>query len=206
MSEQINNEAQDDVGVNETRQRILDATFKIFVEHGYKGATTRRIAQEADVNEVTIFRHFGNKLNLVEAMLDNVFDSGDIEQVIKEELTGDLRADLHRLMEHFIGGMRKNWETMNVLIYEIHRIPELTEVMHRKLHIRESHILAYFKSQVERGVLRDDIDPEIIFYSFRGATYAYGRYARSRDTEINDNDMEQTITELIDILLNGFMR
>lgn len=204
MSDQINDEAQDDVGGNETRQRILDATFKIFVEHGYKGATTRRIAQEADVNEVTIFRHFGNKLNLVEAMLDNVFDSGDIEQVIKDDLTGDIRADLHCLMEHFIGGMRKNWETINVLMYEIHRIPELTEVMHRKLHLRESHILAYFKSQVERGVLRDDIDPEIIFYSFRGATYAYGRYARSQDNPIDD--VEKTVSQLIEILLNGFLK
>jgi AcrR family transcriptional regulator len=41
-----------------TRKRILVAAQKVFSRDGFQGATTREIAREAGVNEVTIFRHF----------------------------------------------------------------------------------------------------------------------------------------------------
>jgi AcrR family transcriptional regulator len=47
------------------RCRILDAARKVFGEYGFRGATTRRIAQEAGVNEVTLFRTFGSKAALI---------------------------------------------------------------------------------------------------------------------------------------------
>lgn len=48
------------------RQRILHAAARVYAQHGWRGATTRRIADEAGVNEVTIFRQFGSK----DALLD----------------------------------------------------------------------------------------------------------------------------------------
>jgi AcrR family transcriptional regulator len=51
------------------RDRILDAAQKVYAQHGFRGATTRLIAIEADVNEVTIFRTFGSKAALFEALV-----------------------------------------------------------------------------------------------------------------------------------------
>src|SRR5215217_8301354 len=51
------------------RDRILEAAKKIYAQHGFRGATTRLIAIEADVNEVTIFRTFGSKAALFEALM-----------------------------------------------------------------------------------------------------------------------------------------
>ena len=48
-----------------TRDQILDAAARLYGEHGFRGTTTRRIAQEADVNEVTLFRLFGSKTALL---------------------------------------------------------------------------------------------------------------------------------------------
>ena len=45
--------------------RILAAAVRVFEECGSRGATTRRIAEEAGVNEVTLFRHFGSKEKLL---------------------------------------------------------------------------------------------------------------------------------------------
>ncbi|MEP6834999.1 MAG: helix-turn-helix domain-containing protein [Gemmatimonas sp.] len=59
-----------DVDVTGSRQRILAAALRIYGEHGFSGSTTRRIASEARVNEVTIFRQFGSKAALMaEAVL-----------------------------------------------------------------------------------------------------------------------------------------
>ncbi len=56
---------------NTTEQRLLDATLKLISEKGYLGSTTREIAQEAGVTELTLFRHFGTKEKLFEALLRN---------------------------------------------------------------------------------------------------------------------------------------
>ena len=49
----------------ELRERILDAAAKLYSETGFRGATTRRIAERAGVNEITLFRHFGSKTRLL---------------------------------------------------------------------------------------------------------------------------------------------
>ena len=48
-----------------TRQSLLDVTAKLYAEHGWLGTTTRRIAEAAGVNEVTLFRQFGSKEGLL---------------------------------------------------------------------------------------------------------------------------------------------
>ena len=47
------------------RQKILKAATELYAETGFRGATTRQIAQLAGVNEVTLFRHFGSKTALL---------------------------------------------------------------------------------------------------------------------------------------------
>jgi AcrR family transcriptional regulator len=57
-----------------TEHRILDAALRVFEQAGFRGATTRRIAEEAHVNEVTLFRHFGTKDELLLAALRRAQD------------------------------------------------------------------------------------------------------------------------------------
>src|SRR5213078_3830962 len=53
------------------RDRILDAAKRVYAQHGFRGATTRLIAFEAGVNEVSLFRTFGSKAALFEAMMQS---------------------------------------------------------------------------------------------------------------------------------------
>jgi AcrR family transcriptional regulator len=56
----------------EAREKILDAAVQVFSEAGSRGATTRRIAEVAGVNEVTLFRQFGCKERLLREALGRV--------------------------------------------------------------------------------------------------------------------------------------
>ncbi|MDQ6772190.1 MAG: TetR/AcrR family transcriptional regulator [Candidatus Dormibacteraeota bacterium] len=47
-----------------TEDRIVEAFLRLFRERGFEGITTRAVAEEAGVNEVTIFRRFGDKATL----------------------------------------------------------------------------------------------------------------------------------------------
>jgi AcrR family transcriptional regulator len=54
----------------DVREALVAATMQVFAEAGMRGATTRRIAQVAGVNEVTLFRHFKTKEDLLQAALE----------------------------------------------------------------------------------------------------------------------------------------
>lgn len=62
-----------------TKQKIMDAALKVFGDNGYKGATTRAIAEESGFNELTLFRKFKTKENLFNQVL-----SQNINKIKKE--------------------------------------------------------------------------------------------------------------------------
>jgi len=53
-----------------TKQHLLEAALRVYGSAGFRGATTRRIAEEAGVNEVTLFRLFGSKATLIKEALE----------------------------------------------------------------------------------------------------------------------------------------
>lgn len=74
-----------------TRQALIDATLVLLGEHGYRGTTTRGIAEQAGVSEVTVFRHFGSKADLVAVALEHA--SRPFRDAIQSP-TDDLHADV----------------------------------------------------------------------------------------------------------------
>lgn len=58
-----------------TRDRLLQAAIQVFSRAGYVGATTREIAREAGVSEVTLFRHFQRKEQLLKAVAQHIDQS-----------------------------------------------------------------------------------------------------------------------------------
>ncbi len=53
-----------------TRQRLVQAALQLFAMQGVTETTTRQIADLAEVNEVTLFRHFGSKHGLLLAVIE----------------------------------------------------------------------------------------------------------------------------------------
>ena len=56
----------------ETRSRVLVEASRLFAIHGYRGTTTRQIAEAAGVTQPAIFFHFASKKALVEELCDIV--------------------------------------------------------------------------------------------------------------------------------------
>lgn len=54
------------IELDNTEEKIVRAAFDIMQKDGVSKATTKRIASQAGVNEVTVFRKFTNKQNLIE--------------------------------------------------------------------------------------------------------------------------------------------
>ncbi|AGY58778.1 TetR family transcriptional regulator [Gloeobacter kilaueensis] len=58
------------------RERLIRSASALFALQGVRETTTRQIAERAGVNEVTLFRQFGNKQGLLLALIEesNLFD------------------------------------------------------------------------------------------------------------------------------------
>ncbi|MDA2893212.1 helix-turn-helix domain containing protein [Mycolicibacterium sp. BiH015] len=90
-----------------TQLAVLDAAVACAEQVGFGAMTTRRVAELAGVNEVTIFRRFGSKAGLVAAAFER--EAATIASSVGD-YTGDLRADLLRMVASIwdATGRRKN--------------------------------------------------------------------------------------------------
>jgi AcrR family transcriptional regulator len=104
------------------RDRILDAAKRVYEQHGFRGATTRLIAIEAGVNEVTIFRTFGSKAALFEALMQNHVSQSPIPPL--PDNPDDPAGDLTEWVTAVLGHMRVNRALIRTSFGEIEERPE----------------------------------------------------------------------------------
>ncbi len=143
-----------------TRERIIDAAMRVFAREGLHGATTRGIAQEAEVNEVTLFRHFQNKEGLLTAVMTHAVTAhhgawaGD-----ETEWTGDLKQNLRRFAEGCYHMMSRDEPFLRTMVGEARRHPEHARkvIMDAVKPMREGFI-AKLEAARKAGLVRKGLD------------------------------------------------
>ncbi|KAF5033412.1 MULTISPECIES: TetR/AcrR family transcriptional regulator [Methanobacterium] len=98
--------------VSKTEQKFLDAALEIFAEKGYKGATTRLIAQKAGFSELTLFRKFKTKENLFNSVLTHNIEKvkADMTKALEANISTDEEVFLTTLITDMAGIAEKNYE------------------------------------------------------------------------------------------------
>ena len=102
---------------DETRLRIMTAAHEIFSRAGTRGTTTREIAEVAGVNEATIFRHFGSKTGLLDAMREH-FCAVEQFKAIINGATGDIEHDLKTMGRLMLERIAENREMIVISMAE----------------------------------------------------------------------------------------
>lgn len=102
------------------RQLLLSAAARVFARDGLEGATTRAISREAGVNEVTLFRQFGSKEHLLEAVVGTAFGTKGAAPRKAPGARG-LRADLESFASEYEDLLVANLPLIRTMIGEIHR-------------------------------------------------------------------------------------
>jgi AcrR family transcriptional regulator len=110
--------------VPSTQQRLLAAARKVFSQNGLAAATTKEIAKEAHVNEVTLFRHFVSKDRLLIAVLDSIAE--DQRNGLKNiELSmNDVEQDLLQLAGLYLKTFHEHERLIRILLAEGHTLGE----------------------------------------------------------------------------------
>lgn len=82
--------------VERTRERILEATYTLWLERPYDEVTMDAVAERADVSRQTVHRHFGTKDELVTAV---TAWRGPREDAARAVPVGDVAAAVRRIVE-----------------------------------------------------------------------------------------------------------
>jgi AcrR family transcriptional regulator len=105
-----------------TQTAVLDAVIACAEESGFRSLTTRRVAEVAGVNEVTIFRRFGSKAQLIAAAFER--EAAAISDQVGE-YSGDLHADLERIAATMWDAAGRRRLTLPVILSELATNAEL---------------------------------------------------------------------------------
>jgi AcrR family transcriptional regulator len=99
-------------GVDETRERILEAARRLLKGDGYAQFTLDTVAREADVSRATVYYQFGSKAGLLEALFDDLAVRGRMT-----DLAGAFQeADPLAALDRFIGVVTRFYASDRILL------------------------------------------------------------------------------------------
>ncbi|AZV44939.1 TetR/AcrR family transcriptional regulator [Peribacillus asahii] len=188
--------------IKSTSERIIAAFIELFRDYGYKGATTRAVAERAGVNEVTIFRHFGNKKGMMDAALQSLSYSPFLEKIIKEEMVWDLEKDLWVIADGYQTYMEKIGDLVLIGLREAGLFPELNEALMQVPKQLKDNMVAYLGEMSRRGKL---IDTDIEFQAMNFIWLNFGHFiSKSRfGNSVISNSRNEFLKNSVQLFARG---
>jgi AcrR family transcriptional regulator len=190
---------------DDTRTRILKAARELFAEVGYARATTRLIANRAGVNEVTLFRQFGNKKALLMACVEYI-NAANITSHFEDFLSGDYPKDIYRMAQRQISEMQANVELLRMLLCEVRNVPELREVLLEGGRGNQERMSHYFNRLVDTSVIREGLTPETLSIAFESLFSWSVLFENVFQENPSQMTMDELINPLVDIFVKGTRR
>lgn len=188
----------------ETKTKLIEATIKVVSEVGYTRATTRAIADAAQVAEGTIYRHFADKQQLFFAAVLNrhqvIVDW--ISQLPDRAGTGTVHGNLVETLNQ-LAGLRDD-----VLPLELALIadPDLAR-QHRRMHPLTVepegpidpplYLAKYLAAEQAHGRLRHDIDVTQSAIVLLASLFGLALLPKSQDLPVDPDLIDASVTMFV---------
>lgn len=156
-----------------TQANILDAAEEAFATHGYAGARVDAIAAAANVNKRMLYHYFGDKAGLYAAAVNRVarrvlarIERGLVEAEVHDPVTAlahliEVFFDAAHDEPHYVKLMAREgadeWESQSPLGQE-----ERCLALQGAMEALFRRVLPLLRRGVEQGVLRDDLDLNMV--------------------------------------------
>jgi len=191
------------------RNQIVAIAAELFSQKGFRGTTTKEIADHAGVSEAIIFRHFATKDDLYRAILDDKVNQ--TTERMKENLNEaagrkDDQAYFGSLAYEMLEFHSKDRTFMRLLLFSALEAHDLSEIFfHSTAREMKNHIRRYIKQRITDGAFRP-IDPAVAARAFVGMVL---NQAQVRNI-FHDDDLRfsnrQMADRFVDIFLNGIRK
>ena len=157
------------MSARERREQIISAAMSLFAASGFKGTTTRQIAQRAGISEAMVYRYFPTKEDLYAAIITRAAgqlhdDASLVEFISRQDDAGLLRALATDMLERH----QQDTSFLRLLYYsalEGHFLSEMFFQM--RVRAKIATLADYIGQRIKDGAFRE-VDPTLAAMSFLG--------------------------------------
>jgi TetR/AcrR family transcriptional regulator len=193
----------------ERRLQILAVAVRLFSQRGFRGTTTKEIAQAAGVSEAMVFRHFATKEELYAAILDHkACSGGNFEPAVMAEdaiRRKDDRAVFESLALGALNHHERDPEFQRLLLHSALEKHELAEMFFNEFVRRVYDFLGGYIRQRQREGALVEIEPSIVVRAFIGMVMHHSLNNNLWDPQrrLLNISNEEAARHFTNILLNG---
>lgn len=190
-----------------TREKILEAALLLFSRKGYLGATTKEIAAESGVAEVTLFRHFSSKETLLEQVLTSYTFLPALNEIIPSVLKLPYEEALSEIARSFLASLDLRQDFIKILHSERHLYSEKIRISyHSAINDIFMSMSVYFEEMQKKGILRE-FDFFLGSRAFLGMFFSYFTQSQLLQlNKLNPRETEHLIKEYVQIFVRGTIR
>jgi AcrR family transcriptional regulator len=182
------------------KHALQQVAVEIFADSGWRGTTTRRVAEAAGVNEVTLFRHFGSKEALLQAAIQWVAE-GDLPPLLPET-PEHLRTELLGwglgVHQHAI----RHAKVIRTALAEFEEHPELAPVACEGSAAAGEDVVRYLARARELGLIANEGSLEAATMMLMNAIFMDG-LARGVVPGCDMMPAEVAVQEFVDLVLRA---
>ncbi|WP_049986928.1 TetR/AcrR family transcriptional regulator [Halobellus rufus] len=191
-------ESDGTVDAGDTREVIMEATFRALRKHGYKDLRVRDIGAEMDLSRQVIHYHFDGKYDLLSSFLEYVIDQYEGSVAVDEETTP--REELDRRIDRCLLGPEcenfSHWERMRVF-HELYASAQHDDAHRERFNEHYDRLSDSIVDAIERGIERGefrDVDADRMGQLITDLIHA----ARERRLALGHEDAPREAREAID--------
>ncbi len=192
-----------------SRKKIVDAASFLFAARGFKGTTTRLIADRAQVNEALIYRHFPSKEGLYAAIIERKIEklAPLLERLRQAAGTSESpHTVLREIAREMFGSAEEDPQFLRLLYFsglEGHDLSRMFFTAYVETFNR--HLSSYAVSKAREGVFRS-LDPMLAARAFAGIVLHYLVVQTIFPEAERIDDREKAIDTFVGIFLYGILR
>lgn len=191
---------------NPTRQRLINAALELFASQGVTETTTKQIAELAQVNEVTLFRHFGSKHGLLLATIEETAIFNNLGQTLIERAKQNSSID--RALKDYATACLEALEgvpaVVRSVVGEAGQYPaENREALGRGFTQANRYVAQYLETAIERGQLHANMSAEKLASLLNGMLLGYATIEFTTEFHQLWQDREDFLENLVTLFLHG---
>lgn len=188
--------------MDETAQKVIDATMSLVRDKGYVATTTKDIAKLAGVNECTLFRKFKSKKDIVLTGVEQEKWRGNLTPEIFQSVKWELAPDLEMFMSEYMNRITPDFVNLSIGL----RAPQIYEATAPFImKVPQAFLLSlieYFNKMEQRGKL-PHLDFECLAMTIFSSTFGYTFLNASFENNLSAVDRERFVKQSVETFIRG---
>ncbi|MCS7215285.1 MAG: helix-turn-helix domain-containing protein [Thermodesulfovibrio sp.] len=158
--------------MTDTKKKILKSALRLFSQKGYLGTTTKEIAKEAQIAEVTLFRYFNSKERLFIEVLKSQSFLPTLKDLIPKIRQKDYKEALKTVSKYYLNLLKKKKDLICIMHTEIFQYPAQIRAIHSKM-IHEVYLVfaSYLEELKNNGIIKKDLDCKYASLAYFGMLF-----------------------------------